>query len=314
MNPSLKKWFVTSSLIISSFCSSTAVNAASFTELVVFSDSLSDLGRAFTETGGTFPLYGSFTNGRYSNGPVWVEYLADSLGIATNPNTNYAIGGALTGNINAINFAPGFSSPPAPVFDGLTQQIASYTDYDPHALYIVWAGANDYLFGEEMTPMNPISNLQTNLQTLLINGAKNILVGNLPNLGDTPGVNNLPQSGGLNLLTQGHNNALSTTLDILQTSFPHANITLLDANKQFQTIVNNPSLFGLTNVADSCLSGAGPCSNPDEYLFWDSIHPTTRGHQLISNLALEALGVPEPSAVFSLIAIGISGIFLKQKV
>ena len=312
MNPSVKKWFVTSSLIISSFCCSPAVSAAGFTELVVFSDSLSDLGRAFTETGGTFPAYGSPSNPRYSIGPVWVEYLADSLGIATNPNTNYAIGGALTGNINAINFAPGFTPPP--VFDGLTQQIASYTDYDPHALYIVWAGANDYIFGGEISPMNPISNLQTNLQTLLTNGAKNILVGNLPNLGDTPGVSDPAQSAGLNLLTQGHNNALSTTLDILQTSFPHANIRLLDANQQFQTITNEPSLFGFTNVTDSCLSGVVPCSNPDEYLFWDSIHPTTRGHQLISNLALEALGVPEPSAVFGLIVIGISGIFLKQKV
>ena len=62
------------------------------------------------------------------------------------------------------------------MFDGLTQQIARHTDYDSEALYIVWLGANDYIFGGEMTPMNPISNLQTNLQTLLTNGAKNILV------------------------------------------------------------------------------------------------------------------------------------------
>ncbi len=312
MNSNLKRWFLTTSLIISSFCSSRAVSAAGFSELVVFGDSLSDLGRAFNETGGVFPLYGSFTNGRYSNGSIWVEYLADSLGIATNPNTNYAIGGALTGDINAINFVPQFAPPP--VFDGLNQQIASYTAYDPHALYIVWAGANDYLFGGETSPVIPISNLQMNLQTLLTNGAKNILVGNLVNLGDIPGISDPFQSAALNLLTQNHNTALSQTLDILKTSFSDANIRLLDVNNEFKIISNEPSIFGFTNITDSCLSGGVACSNPDEYLFWDDVHPTTRGHQLISNVALQALGIPEPSAVLGLIVIGISVIFLKKKV
>ena len=32
--------------------------------------------------------------------------------------------------------------------------------------------------------------------------------------------------------------------------------------------------------------------NPDTYLFWDDIHPTTRGHDI---LALDALSLIEPS-------------------
>ena len=68
--------------------------------VVVFGDSLSDTGNLFAATGGTNPIPPYF-NGRFSNGPVWVETLAASLGLPVNPSllggTNYAFAGAVTG-------------------------------------------------------------------------------------------------------------------------------------------------------------------------------------------------------------------------
>jgi phospholipase/lecithinase/hemolysin len=44
----------------------------------------------------------------------------------------------------------------------------------------------------------------------------------------------------------------------------------------------------------------GICSNPDEFLFWDDVHPTSRGHEIIGDFALRTLQednqhVPEPA-------------------
>ena len=57
---------------------------------------------------------------------------------------------------------------------------------------------------------------------------------------------------------------------------------------------SNPAQYGLTNVNTPCFSGAidrpgTVCANPDEYLFWDSVHPTAAAHQIFGDFALAAL-------------------------
>ena len=54
------------------------LHAAPFTQLVIFGDSLSDTGNANDALGVASAADGYF-NGRFSNGPLWVEYLADQL-------------------------------------------------------------------------------------------------------------------------------------------------------------------------------------------------------------------------------------------
>ncbi len=60
-------------------------------------------------------------------------------------------------------------------------------------------------------------------------------------------------------------------------------------------VIANPEEFGLTNVTEPFLdpltltSTAG--ANPDEYLFYDTVHPTVAGYTLVSDLALETLAV-----------------------
>ena len=58
---------------------SPATARAGLTQIVAFGDSLIDTGNVFAATGQPpAPYY----DGRFSNGPVWVEYLAGRLGIA----------------------------------------------------------------------------------------------------------------------------------------------------------------------------------------------------------------------------------------
>ena len=78
--------------------------APTFSNMVVFGDSLSDTGNLFIATGGTQPPAGQpYFNGRFSDGPLWVESLAAGLNLplASNPylvgGNNYAFAGARTG-------------------------------------------------------------------------------------------------------------------------------------------------------------------------------------------------------------------------
>jgi thermolabile hemolysin len=294
------------------------VVAATFSQLVVYGDSLSDLNRAFTATGGAAPRYVSTpTAGRFSNGPIWVEYLADSLGITTDPNTNFAVGGATTGRLNTV--AAELTANGIPILNpsalvGIQQQVTN-SSFVPDALYIVWGGANDYLGGGIVDPTIPVSNLTAEISTLIARGAKNILVPNLPNLGALPGTRtssvNAPV---LSLLTQGHNAALAGSIEALRRADSSLTINILDVNDLFTQAVNDPGRFNFSNVTDGCLVVG--CSNPDAYLFWDPIHPTTAAHRLIGNLALSTVAptaVPEPFTIIGTIVGGTAALRLRKK-
>ena len=56
-------------------------------------------------------------------------------------------------------------------------------------------------------------------------------------------------------------------------------MVIFDTYKILRDVRNNPEAFGLTNVTDACLvlSSATVCADPDKYLFWDDVHPTTAG-------------------------------------
>ena len=47
--------------------------------ITIFGDSLSDNGNAFKATGGAIPASPPYFNGRFSNGPVWVEGFSTEL-------------------------------------------------------------------------------------------------------------------------------------------------------------------------------------------------------------------------------------------
>jgi phospholipase/lecithinase/hemolysin len=246
-----------------------------------------------------------------------VDYLAEDLNLSPTPVTalglgipstqgiNFAFGGATTGLDNTID----------PRLPGLQQQVGLFTQLvpatqaaNPDALYVLWAGANDYLPTESTaftpfnTPETTIGNLSFALSTLAAVGAKNFLVVNLPDLGELPRTNKTPNSSNLNTLTSLHNTSLTATINALRsTAGSDLNINQVDVNSLFSDAISNPDKYGFTNVTDACINNLtcvlGNQSEQNKFLFWDFVHPTTAVHKQIGELAYKVLQSSTPPPV-----------------
>jgi phospholipase/lecithinase/hemolysin len=279
-----KKWLLRTGLALLIFI---MVVAAKFmdkthpiTELYVFGDSLSDTGMVFRATGGMYPPNPTYFQGRYSNGRVWIEYLAESLHLSSKQTNNFAYGGSTTGSVGN-SYVP-----------SLLNQVQSFTQThqktNSDALYVLWAGANDYLQGVSSANV-PVKNVTTAINSLTDVGAKKILVANLPDLGQLPATKNSTNSVNLSALTQAHNQGLRRSLKVLSQQHSDLEIVQLDANALYRDAIANPAAFNFTNVSSPCLSGSRTCGNPDQFLFWDGIHPTAAAHRIIGETAFSMI-------------------------
>jgi phospholipase/lecithinase/hemolysin len=279
-----------------------------FDQLVVFGDSLSDTGNLSKGLGGKFPPSPPFFNGRFSDGPLWLEYLAPELGISQ--VINFAVGGSTTGRSNIASLlAAGQDLGKLP---GVLDQIDLFAGQlaasgapkaNPNALYVVWGGANDFLslppdpLGAIQSVLASIGNVAQAVTTLAGLGAKTILVPNLPDLGVTPFV------AARNLTTQAtifsglFNTLLLGTLGSLEADLG-IDIVQVDAFSLSEAIARRPSEFGFTNTTTPLFQQlASPPTqpvNPATFVFADDFHPTTAVHRLISDAVKRSLSAPTP--------------------
>ena len=105
------------------------------------------------------------------------------------------------------------------------------------------------------------------------------------------------------LLSLQFNNALHAALS----PFSSLGIIEFQTDDLFNSVVADPALYGLTNVTTACYSGfvapnpAGTeCANPNQYLFWDQVHPTAAAQSILAGAILRV--VPEPSTPMLLVA------------
>ena len=275
----------------------------------VFGDSLSDTGNAHLATMGANPGVGYY-QGRYSNGPVWVEQLAtDHLGVAApTPSllpggTNYAFAGA--------HSSGGSGAPSA--LDQINGFIggASFSSTD---LVVLWVGANDFLLGGVTDPSGPAANVAAGIQLLAGAGATRILVPNLPDLADTPAISSMGDaaaSAGMHALTVGFNALLDGHLSSLRSSLVGTDLIGLDIFGLGKEINADPGAFGLANTTLPALL-IGDAANANDYIYFDAVHPTEAMHRIIAGRAAGALAVPEPSAVLFL-AVGMIGLVAPRR-
>jgi phospholipase/lecithinase/hemolysin len=284
--------------------------AATYTEVIAFGDSLSDSGNVYALSHDWIP--GSpYWQGRFSNGPTWVEILAGRLGLADpaarwgslGEPTNYAVGGAKTD----------YTEEPFIGVIGMDTQVGWFqTDLvnDPSwnvsdALFVVWGGGNDYMdYLDSGGPLpTPAANLRQRMETLIGLGAKTIVTSNLPPLGDIPKYRNTAKEAEADQLSQTFAVDLQQEVNELSALNAQCSFYYLDVYGVFQDILANPGDYGFSNVTDPAFDGANVVPNPDEYLFWDSEHPTRAGHVLVGNNAYDHI-VPEPgSAVLLLLGL-----------
>ena len=130
--------------------------------------------------------------------------------------------------------------------------------------------------------------------TLQQAGAQEFLVWTSPNPGLTPAIRSLGPGAmqvAAAITTLFNSQLLIPTVALDQT--PGLDIAVLDAFALLQNISANPANFGLTNTTTACVTpNAAPffCAAPDEYLFWDGIHPTRAAHTLVALEAGRVLG------------------------
>jgi phospholipase/lecithinase/hemolysin len=135
----------------------------------------------------------------------------------------------------------------------------------------------------------PVENVTKAIASLADVGVKKLLVANLPDLGQLPATRSSANSANLSALTQAHNQGLRRSLKLLTQKYSDLQIATLDANTLYRNAITNPAAFGFTNVISGCLSGSRACGNPDQFLFWDGIHPTTAAHRILGEAAFTAI-------------------------
>jgi phospholipase/lecithinase/hemolysin len=296
----------------------TTLSAAAPSQLVVFGDSLSDTGNvqaAFRSTLNIQLPDTPYVNGRFSNGPVAVEVMAQQLHV---PLTSLAYGGALTGTNNRITTAGVLTG------TGTQSQITGYiasqkSGLDANALYVVWAGGNDFFSAPSAaTVRSATTNLLQDVTLLYQAGARQFLIPNLPDLANT--MDSIKAGAAVqqaaHQLSLGFNGALAQTFAQAQTQLAGSTIEVFDTYGLLNTLRADYLAKGLV-VDQSCWTGnfqnanGTLCSQPENYFLWDNVHPTALIHQAVgeafakSSVALSA--VPEPET-WSLACVGLVGL------
>jgi phospholipase/lecithinase/hemolysin len=143
-----------------------------------------------------------------------------------------------------------------------------------------------------MDPSQPVANLSAAIGILACAGATTIVVPNLPPLGITPLLVGTANEPAFDALATKFNHLLESALDDLEKDL---GITIIRLNTfdLFQRVLKTPGAFGFTNVCGPALITVNNeiegtlvsiALNPDNYLFWDILHPTRAAHREIGDL------------------------------
>jgi phospholipase/lecithinase/hemolysin len=282
-----------------------APEKAAFSTLYAFGDSLSDAGNDYAASFGLLPA-SPYSDGRFSNGRVWVQDLAHDLHLpipqaSLDGGNDFAYGGAEAGT------EPLHSALPI----DLPSQLLQFEIEDPHpaanALYTLSIGANDLLDAIPEYASNPtlaeadvtaaVADEVKFVGGLIGLGAKVFDILNVPDLGKTPEERSAGTTATATSLAAQYDAALGKSLAALATH-DHVTIDVVNAFALIDAGVADPGAYGLKNVTDPVWTGnyygtGGSLTvhgaKANTYLFFDQLHPTAAGHAIVAAAALSSL-------------------------
>ncbi|WP_299405230.1 SGNH/GDSL hydrolase family protein [Acaryochloris sp. IP29b_bin.148] len=284
-----------------------AISFEDLTNIYVFGDSLSDTGNALVLSSNEIPSPPYF-EGRFSNGPVAVEFLVNklnnanaALNLALAPSflggNNFALAGAGTGRNNSSSDDAGLDLP------GLLDQIDIFDRADiadAQGLFFIWAGPNNYL--DNLAGSNTddpavlveqgVDNLRAGVETLMATGARQFVIPNMLNLGRLPTSATFQREA--TAIAIAFNSRLALSLDNLELETPDPDLEIVEVDLYgfTETIAQAPDRFGYTNTTDPLLTSViEEQFLPDTpgFFFWDQFHPTTQAHERFGEAIFKTL-------------------------
>jgi thermolabile hemolysin len=255
-------------------------------KIVVFGDSLSDNGNLFNSTEWILPVASDYAHGHFTNGQVWAEYLGEKLNL---PVYDWAVGKAVILPDGIIR---------------LSEQVNSWNAYRTHdknyhpknTLFTIWIGANDMLNSNKKPVSSMIQQEMLMIRRLIKNEAKNIIIINLPDMTLTPYYQFRSDRAIVSARIKQFNVELKIAVVALQAEYGLAvNLHVFDVASLYENLFKNPIKYGFINSAESCLKIStmtvpyvesvrtrSDCRDPNTFLSWDLIHPTTQVHKLLA--------------------------------
>ena len=318
--------------------SSAGAQTPAYSSIIVFGDSLSDVGnlrdrmedRGVAYPGGEY----NYSDGRLTNSSdtdpasdlyegVWHEQLSRTF-LNRSAETRsldggnvFAFGGATTRDgqqdYSIIDF---FGNDITVTIDNMGKQVDDYLagrTVDANALYVVWGGGNDLFDDDSEENVTGTSARMAMLISRLANaGAREFLVPNVPPLGAVPRYEDDRETqDAKNTASLRYRTQLDADLNSVAATLAGQGINVvihrMDVWSLSVRFAANPAAYGFVDISNN---SKGEDVDPDEYLFWDDIHPTTAGHYYIAreaNRVLSGADAPPARAVNVSTRVTVSG-------
>jgi outer membrane lipase/esterase len=347
----LRKSLLSTGLSVAFALVSNLAAAGQFTSNYIFGDSLSDQGNLAEYAG--FNLPAPFFNNSFTNGPTAVSILSAGLGLSSRASlfvtgfrdthglgiapggTNYAFAGATAGNrvlpTGGIEGAARANLPQQVAAFGSTKATDAAT-----ALFTVFIGGNDVRTAAKTDDTGFVTdgvNAEiAAINALVLAGARNFLVVNVPDVGLIPEFTQESPQGQAQRATDDsilYNRLLATGLSNFNSDVNLKLFDLFAANNDF---IANAASFGITNTTDPCYDVSGVFSgvkpsvtkacgatdpatglalNINQFQYWDHIHPSAVV-QAAFGARLLAAEIPEPASIALMLA-GLAGVLVLQR-
>jgi phospholipase/lecithinase/hemolysin len=265
--------------------SASAVSAA-VDQIIVFADSYTDDGNDYSHS--KFPPSPPYYEGRFSNGPTWLEYVTKGVSI---PVENHGYGGATTDNADVYSEFNGWIVP------GIKQQVATLKSKGTaDSLYVIEIAYNDLnsiinpdqynVVNKDLTYQKVAQNVVDAVKEIITKyHAKEFAFFNVAPFDKWPVIKDTDKPRAKKLIDD-YNEYIEAEIK----KITNINSKFYDLHEWLEEKIANPASLGLSVTNGPCVWGIGnttACNDQDKHFFWDSYHPEAKVHKAWGDWALE---------------------------